>query len=67
LKQAIDKEMAGFDRKRTQPEKVGRVIMAALCALKPKRRYSVGYMSGAAAFLEALPQELVDKILKARF
>ena len=60
-------EMAGFDQKRTEPEQVARVIMAALRAPKPKRRYSIGYMAGAAAFLEALPQGLVDKILKARF
>jgi hypothetical protein len=59
--------MAEFDRKRTEPEKVARVVMAALSAPKPKRRYSVGYMSGAAVFLEALPQALTDKILKTRF
>jgi NAD(P)-dependent dehydrogenase (short-subunit alcohol dehydrogenase family) len=60
-------EMSGFDQKRTEPEKVARVILAALCAARPKRRYSIGYMSGTAGFLEGLPQGLVDKILKARF
>jgi NAD(P)-dependent dehydrogenase (short-subunit alcohol dehydrogenase family) len=60
-------DMVEFDRKRTEPEQVARVILAALSAPKPKRRYSVGYMSGAAAFLEVLPQGLVDTILKARF
>jgi NAD(P)-dependent dehydrogenase (short-subunit alcohol dehydrogenase family) len=59
-------EMAVFDQKRTEPEKVAQVILAALRAPRPKRRYSVGYMSGAAGFLEALPQGLVDYILKAR-
>jgi len=60
-------EMEEFDQKRTEPEKVARVIMAALNASRPKRRYSVGYMSGAAALLEALPQNLTDMILKTRF
>jgi hypothetical protein len=60
-------EMAGFDQKRTEPEQVARVVLSALHAPKPKRRYSIGYMSGAATFLEALPQGLVDTILKARF
>jgi NAD(P)-dependent dehydrogenase (short-subunit alcohol dehydrogenase family) len=60
-------EMAGFDQKRTEPEQVARVVLSALHTPKPKRRYSIGYMSRAAAFLEALPQGLVDKILKARF
>ena len=60
-------EMAEFDQKRTEPEKVAQVILAALSAPNPKRRYSVGYMSGAAAFLEALPQTLTDTILKMRF
>ena len=60
-------EMSGFDQKRTEPEKVARVILGALRAPNPRRRYSVGYMSGAAAFLEALPQGLVDTILKMRF
>jgi NAD(P)-dependent dehydrogenase (short-subunit alcohol dehydrogenase family) len=61
------KEMTDFNQKRTEPEKVARLVLAALCAGNPKRRYSVGYMSGAAALLEALPQGLSDKILKMRF
>ena len=60
-------EMAEFDQKRTEPEKVAQVVLAALRAPRPKRRYSVGYMSGPAAFLEGLPQSLTDKILKMRF
>ncbi|MGD0006672.1 MAG: SDR family NAD(P)-dependent oxidoreductase [Anaerolineaceae bacterium] len=60
-------EMAEFDRQRTEPEKVARLVRTALSTPKPKRRYPVGYMSGAAAFLEALPQALTDKILKMRF
>ena len=59
-------EMVEFDQKRTEPEKVAQVILTALRAPRPKQRYSVGYMSGAASFLEALPQGLADKILKAR-
>jgi len=59
--------MAEFDQKRTEPEKSRPGDLAALSAPNPKRRYSVGYMSGAAAFLEALPQTLTDTILKMRF
>ncbi|MBN1427218.1 MAG: SDR family NAD(P)-dependent oxidoreductase [Anaerolineae bacterium] len=59
--------MAGFDARRTPPEKVAEVVCRALVARSPKRRYSVGYMAGAAAFLEALPQPLADAILRMRF
>jgi NAD(P)-dependent dehydrogenase (short-subunit alcohol dehydrogenase family) len=61
------KDMAEFDLKRTEPEQVARVVQKALIARKPRRQYSIGYMSGAAAFLEGLPQPLADAILKARF
>jgi NAD(P)-dependent dehydrogenase (short-subunit alcohol dehydrogenase family) len=61
------KEMAEFDQNRTNPEKVSQAIMTALCARSPRRRYSLGYMSGAAAFLESLPQPLTDVILRMRF
>jgi NAD(P)-dependent dehydrogenase (short-subunit alcohol dehydrogenase family) len=60
-------DMAGFDAKRTEPERVAEVVFQALCAAKPKRRYSIGYMAGAAAFLEALPQPVADAILARRF
>lgn len=59
-------EMAEFDRKRTEPEKVARTVLAALSAKRPKRRYPVGYMAGAASFLEMLPQPLADWVLKRR-
>jgi NAD(P)-dependent dehydrogenase (short-subunit alcohol dehydrogenase family) len=59
-------EMAAFDRQRTPPERVAEVVAAALSAARPKRRYRVGHMAAAAAFLEALPQPLADAILKAR-
>jgi NAD(P)-dependent dehydrogenase (short-subunit alcohol dehydrogenase family) len=61
------KEMAEFDQKRTDPEQVAQVVQKALCARNPKRQYSIGYMSGAAAFLESLPQSLTDTVLKARY
>ena len=59
-------EMAAFDRKRTEPVEVARVVAQALSARQPRRRYRVGYMSGAAALLELLPQAWTDAILKAR-
>lgn len=60
-------EMALFDQKRTNPEEVAELILEVLEKPKPKRRYSIGYMSGAAAFLETLPQPVTDWILKKRF
>jgi len=59
--------MASFDRKRTPAEKVAEVVLKAVSAARPKRRYSVGHMSRAAAFLESIPQALADRILRARF
>jgi NAD(P)-dependent dehydrogenase (short-subunit alcohol dehydrogenase family) len=61
------KDMAEFDGKRTEPDRVAEVVYTALCARRPKRRYSIGHMAGAAAFLEALPQSLADWILSKRF
>ena len=61
------KEMAEFDQKRTDPEKVAQIVMSTLCARNPRRQYGIGYMSGAAALLESLPQTLTDAILKLRF
>jgi len=61
------KDMAAFDERRTDPEKVGEVVVRALTAKNPKRRYSVGHLAKAAAFLELLPQPLADRILKLRF
>jgi NAD(P)-dependent dehydrogenase (short-subunit alcohol dehydrogenase family) len=61
------KDMAEFDQKRTDPEQVAQVVQKVLCIRKPKRQYSIGHMSGAAAFLELLPQPVTDVILKARF
>jgi NAD(P)-dependent dehydrogenase (short-subunit alcohol dehydrogenase family) len=60
-------DMVEFDKKRTEPEEVAKVVLKALSADRPKRRYSVGHMAGAAAFLESLPQSLADSILRARF
>jgi NAD(P)-dependent dehydrogenase (short-subunit alcohol dehydrogenase family) len=65
--EAWSRDMAAFDEKRTEPEKVAHVVFDALCAAHPRRRYSIGHMSGAAALLEAMPQGLADAILKARF
>jgi NAD(P)-dependent dehydrogenase (short-subunit alcohol dehydrogenase family) len=61
------KDMAAFDKKRTEPEKVAEIVLKALTAKRPRRRYSVGYMSKAAGILEAMPQGWADWILKKRF
>ena len=60
-------DMADFDKKRSEPEKVAELISRALSARSPRRRYSVGHMSRAAAFLESLPPPLTDRILAFRF
>ncbi len=60
-------DMAEFDRKRTEPDKVAEIVFKALSARRPKRYYSIGYMSKAAKLLEAMPQSLADGILKMRF
>ncbi|MEJ2050479.1 MAG: SDR family NAD(P)-dependent oxidoreductase [Calditrichota bacterium] len=59
-------EFADFDRKRTPPEEVARVIHRALLARKPKRKYLVGHLARAAAILEYLPQAWVDFIMAKR-
>jgi NAD(P)-dependent dehydrogenase (short-subunit alcohol dehydrogenase family) len=57
---------SNFDRKRTPPEAVAEVVYRALSAARPRRRYRVGYLSGIAALLEALPQPLADRLLAMR-
>jgi NAD(P)-dependent dehydrogenase (short-subunit alcohol dehydrogenase family) len=60
-------DMTAFDKQRTAPEQVARLIERTLLAQNPRRRYSIGHMAGAAAFLEDLPSWAVDIILKTRF
>jgi NAD(P)-dependent dehydrogenase (short-subunit alcohol dehydrogenase family) len=60
------RDMAAFDEKRTEAEKVAEVIGQALFAKEPKRRYSIGHMARAAAILEDMPQSWADWILKKR-
>jgi NAD(P)-dependent dehydrogenase (short-subunit alcohol dehydrogenase family) len=59
-------ELADFDRKRTDPLEVAKIVFKALIDKKPKRRYKVGYMSGMAAFFEMFPQGIVDYIMEKR-
>ncbi len=59
-------ELSGFDKKRTPPERVAEVVRGALMAAHPRRRYSVGHLSKAAAVLDWLPQALVDVIMAFR-
>jgi len=60
------RSFAGFDRHRTPPQQVAGVVYRALTTARPKHRYRVGYMSGAAAFLEALPQPVADWLIASR-
>jgi NAD(P)-dependent dehydrogenase (short-subunit alcohol dehydrogenase family) len=61
------KDMAKFDERRTEPEKVAEIVLKALSTKRPKRRYSIGHMAKAARLLEAMPQSVADCILKLRF
>ena len=61
------RDMASFDQKRTEPDKVAEVVLRALTSKSPRRRYSIGHLAWAAALLEALPQPVADTILKWRF
>jgi len=63
----VRRELEEFDKKRTPPEKVAKVIYEALTSKKPKRRYRVGYMSGFAAFFELFPQTIVDYVLEKKW
>jgi NAD(P)-dependent dehydrogenase (short-subunit alcohol dehydrogenase family) len=65
--EAWSRAMAEFDGRRTAPEKVAMLVEKALRSRFPRKRYSVGYMHRAAAFLESLPQCWVDRILSSRF
>ncbi len=60
------KGIGEFDQKRTPAEKVGEVVLSALRARRPRRRYFVGHMARTAAFIEDLPQPLVDWIMRIR-
>ncbi|MGB9006820.1 MAG: SDR family NAD(P)-dependent oxidoreductase [Candidatus Aminicenantales bacterium] len=60
------KELVEFDKNRTEPEEVAKVIARALCAGRPKKRYRIGYMSGFAALFEAFPQSFVDFVMGKR-
>jgi NAD(P)-dependent dehydrogenase (short-subunit alcohol dehydrogenase family) len=55
-----------FDKKRSEPELIARVVEKALSAKKPKRRYQAGHMSGIAAVMECLPQPWTDAIMSKR-
>jgi NAD(P)-dependent dehydrogenase (short-subunit alcohol dehydrogenase family) len=59
-------QMADFDRHRSDPEQVGRLVYRSLTARNPRRRYATGYLAHTAAFLELLPPPLCDAILKGR-
>jgi NAD(P)-dependent dehydrogenase (short-subunit alcohol dehydrogenase family) len=58
--------LSGMDEKRTPPEEVGRVVYSALSAQWPRSRYAVGHLSRLAAFMELLPQTVVDGIMARR-
>lgn len=59
-------ELSTFDKNRTEPEEIAKVVYKALEASRPKSRYQTGYLSGVAAALEYLPQSWVDAIMTAR-
>jgi len=62
----VQNDLRQFDTKRTDPERVAILISKVLNARNPRIRYQVGHMSGLGAFLEKLPQSLVDFIMGKR-
>ena len=62
----VQRDFRQFSAKRTDPEKVAKLISKILSADNPRVRYQVGYMSGLGAFLEKLPQSWVDFIMRKR-
>ncbi len=62
----LEKDLKKLAGKRTEPEKVAELIAKVLRISRPKIRYQVGYMSSLGAFLEKLPQSLVDYIMRKR-
>lgn len=65
LRKEID-ELKEFDKRRTEPIEVAKVVFKALTAKNPKSKYQAGYMSRLSAFLELLPQSFVDFIMLKR-
>jgi NAD(P)-dependent dehydrogenase (short-subunit alcohol dehydrogenase family) len=60
------KQLAVFDAKRSEPSVVAEKVLEAVRAPKPKRVYRAGYLVGASAILDMLPQPLVDWIMARR-
>jgi NAD(P)-dependent dehydrogenase (short-subunit alcohol dehydrogenase family) len=62
LKETKDKYKS-YDNKRTEPVEVAKIVYTALSAEKPRKKYRIGYLSGLSAFLEYLPQNLMDRLI----
>lgn len=62
----VVKKWHDFDKKRTDPAEVAKIVYKVLTAQKPKNRYRIGYMSGKSAMLELFPQSFVDSIMMKR-
>jgi NAD(P)-dependent dehydrogenase (short-subunit alcohol dehydrogenase family) len=62
----LKKQLAAFDRKRSNPEVIAGKVLAALSASRPRRVYRAGYLSAAGAALDVLPQPVVDWIMSHR-
>jgi len=58
--------LAAIDAQRTDPAAVAEVVLAALTAARPRRRYRVGRLSALAAMVELLPQGAVDRLMAMR-
>ena len=65
LKREIEK-LKKFDKKRTEPIEVAKIVYKALCVKNPKSRYKIGYMSGLSTMFEYFPQTFIDYIMAKR-
>jgi len=65
LKKEI-KKLKKFDKNRTDPIEVAKVVFNALTSKNPRSRYQVGYMANLSSLLEIFPQSFVDFIMMKR-
>ena len=60
--QKLQKRLSKFDEGRNEPEEVAARIYEALCARRPKRKYTIGQGVMLMSVLRFLPQSVVDYV-----
>ncbi len=52
-----------YDKKRTDPVEVAKIIEKAVSDIKPRKKYRVGHLSLLSGLLENLPQDAIDALM----